>query len=119
MQRRIVKARTDTPGVRKALVGHVADQQRSQPHPGALRCGEPADDQLLTSDALQLQPVGRPSTRPIAGVGPLGDQALPAAVACVGQQSPTRAAVVTVEVFAEAQRIVEVERFAQQLRAVA
>ena len=86
----------------------VAEEERAEPDPAALRLGEPADHQLLLGLALELEPVGT-APADVRRRRALGDQALPtvrARVRVVGLARP-------VAVRAEAQRVAEVDRGAQ------
>src|SRR5262249_26876732 len=78
-------ARVDQP---LAVVAVVADQERAQAHPRALRVGESADDELLAADALDLHPP-RPAARDVGAVQLLADDAL-APRAPAGGTSPAR-----------------------------
>src|SRR5262249_45293871 len=62
----------------------VADEERPEVRAAAGRIRVAADDQLLLPRALQLQPVPR-ATRGVRRIGALGDQALPARPACLGE----------------------------------
>src|SRR5437762_10003178 len=52
-----VEARADLPGKNEVFILEIADQQRAQADPSALRIGEAADYKLLRRLALHLQPV--------------------------------------------------------------
>jgi hypothetical protein len=87
----------------------VTEEQRAESDPGALRVGVAADDELLPVLALELQPVPVASAL-VGGIGPLGDQALPAVPA--GLREVLLA--VAVAVRGEPERVTEVECTAQQ-----
>jgi hypothetical protein len=105
----IVEAGADLARVVQLAVGAVvAEQQRAEPDAGSLRVGEPADDELLAVQALELQPVPA-APGPVGRVGTLGDDPLPAQAARFGV---VRLAV-AVPVLGESQRAAERQQIAQ------
>src|SRR5216683_1761103 len=84
-QRRLVEPGPDLSGIPKPITLVVADEQRAETGPAALRVGPARDDELLAGRALQLAPRRRPA-RFVLRVDPLGDEALPASRAGVVEQ---------------------------------
>ena len=80
-----VEPGADPARVAQTAFVEVADEERAEAGPAALRIGPAADHQLLLVDALELQPVRRATPHPVRRVGPLRDQALPAAGARLPQ----------------------------------
>ena len=105
------QARGGEPGPDLARVGQlavgvvVADQERAQSLPGALRVGVAADHELLAGDALELEPVAGPALG-VRGVRALGDQSLPA----VDARLPVEGLAVPDAVLGVAQRPGEVQQ---------
>src|SRR5262249_60747275 len=84
LQLALVEAGADLARVAQGLVLVVADEQRAELLAAALRRGEAADDELLLGRAFPLQPVAAALAH-VAAVRTLGDEALPAAAARLGE----------------------------------
>src|SRR5690606_16282323 len=80
-QRRAVEAGTDVADVpqagRAAPSDGLAEHERAQDGPGALRPGPPADEVLAALLQLHLAPGLRPTARLVPRIGVLDDEALP------------------------------------------
>src|SRR4051794_9983257 len=104
-----VEAGADLAGVAQRAAVVVAEQQRAELGARALRSGEAADDELLALLALELQPVARAGGA-VRAVGALGDHALPALAARLGEQRLAG----PVAVRRQAHAVLEAQRAAQQ-----
>src|SRR4051795_11319230 len=77
-QHRVAEPGADLARVDEDAAVVVAEQQRTEPGAAALRLGPAADDELLVPDALELEPVLRPTTG-VRRRRAFGDDALVAA----------------------------------------
>src|SRR5207249_2664874 len=75
----------DLPGVDERITVIVPDQERPDPDPRPLRVREPADDEFLAAEALDLHPGGVAPTDVRAGQQ-LADDPLVAAAAGVAEE---------------------------------